>query len=73
MTPPLTFKTTCRTNPRTIAPRRPGPPVQATSVEGTSEGKRELLNGLAPEVSDHQSIGETSPLEFNTIPAASTT
>jgi hypothetical protein len=36
-----------------------------TSVETGSSYKRKYLEGLAPEVSHHQHIGETEPLEFN--------
>ena len=38
---------------------------EETPVEGASGIKRQSLDGLAPEVSHHQQIGETAPLEFN--------
>ena len=50
-----------------MPPRTWSNPVdcRGISVETTSLGKREQLNGLAPEVAHHQSLSEIAPLEFN--------
>jgi hypothetical protein len=39
--------------------------LSQTPVETTSNGERQQLKGLAPEVAQHQNLREIAPLEFN--------